>query len=133
MRGFPWQIIPIIALTGAWYSAISERDSLRSELAAAQEASVQRDESIRKLAHDYKEKFDAIDARPAPAVERVFIKADCVPASSTTGVDDGTLTGRVELDPGSVRRVTGVTSRWQKKFEQCSIKLEAIHEAIRTQ
>lgn len=120
-------------MTWAWYGASSERDALLAEQAAQQEAISSRDAAIKELAKEYEKLYLDIDARPDPPVERVFIKADCVPPSGPAGLDDGAVTGRVELDPGSVGRVTRVTERWQREFEKCSVKLEAIHESLRTQ
>lgn len=133
MRDFPWYVFPVAMLTWAWYGASSERDALLAEQAAQQEAVIHRDAAIKGLAREYEKLYQDIDARPAPTVERVFIKTDCVPTTDPAGLDDGTQPGRVELDPGSVGRITRVTDRWQRDFEKCSVKLEAIHESLRTQ
>lgn len=111
---------------------IQEKKTLRNELAAIEAAEHQRNKAIGILATEYYERLKDIESRPAPEPERVFVKASCVSPTGAARLDDGAKPGRVELDPGTVGRITAISDKWQRDFERCSVKLEAIQEALRT-
>lgn len=109
-------------------------DGRRSQKALVQveAAEAERNATMARLAQNYYEKFKEIENRPAPAApERVFVQADCVPPAGDTGLGDGTHPGRVELSRGVVGSVNEIAERYQKKLEQCSLKLDYLQQAVR--
>lgn len=131
--------ISLIILLGLLITAVvdglmvrKERDALRTEAASAVVAADERDAEIQRITDDFKKLHDDIDARPPVVVtERVYVKASCVQVDTASGLGDGTQPGRVELDRRSVESVVEVTDKWQRDFERCSVKLEAIQKAVR--
>lgn len=123
--------VSLIAVSIQLVQENSRKRNLQTELIEIHEASHERNEAIKRLSYEYYQQFQAINDRPAPKPERVYVKANCVSPSGDAGLGNGTLPGRVELDPGIVRRITAIADRWQRDFEKCSVKLEAIHQAVR--
>ena len=121
-----------VGLSAVLYFTQAENRKLRDELAASEAAEHQRNKAIGVLATEYYERLKDIESRPAPEPERVFVKASCVSPTGAARLDDGAKPGRVELDPGTVGRITAISDKWQRDFERCSVKLEAIQEALRT-
>lgn len=121
-----------VGLSAVLYFTEAENRKLRNELAASEAAEHQRNKAIGVLATEYYERLKDIESRPAPEPERVFVKASCVSPTGAARLDDGAKPGRVELDPGTVGRITAISDKWQRDFERCSVKLEAIQEALRT-
>lgn len=121
-----------VGLSAVLYFTQAENRKLRNELAASEAAEHQRNKAIGVLATEYYERLKDIESRPAPEPERVFVKASCVSPTGAARLDDGAKPGRVELDPGTVGRITAISDKWQRDFERCSVKLEAIQEALRT-
>ena len=121
-----------VGLSAVLYFTQAENRKLRNERAAIEAAEHQRNKAIGVLATEYYERLKDIESRPAPEPERVFVKASCVSPTGAARLDDGAKPGRVELDPGTVGRITAISDKWQRDFERCSVKLEAIQEALRT-
>ena len=121
-----------VGLSAVLYFTQAENRKLRNELAASEAAEHKRNKAIGVLAAEYYERLKDIESRPAPEPERVFVKASCVSPTGAARLDDGAKPGRVELDPGTVGRITAISDKWQRDLERCSVKLEAIQEALRT-
>ena len=131
-----WAFITALIVLNAsfigWH--VYKRTQLEDEIKQRDLATLERNEAIGRLSFEYTQRLADIDNRPAPvAPERVYVKTSEVCPSGPAGLDDGAQPGRVELDRRSVESVTAVTDKFQRDFEKCSVKLEAIQEAIRTQ
>lgn len=105
------------------------------EMKAAQD---ERNAHLAILSRNYYDQFEAISNRePATVERRVYVKTDCVPARTSTGVGnaadaggagvDGAAAGsagKVELAPETVQAVVGVADKAERLYQQCVTRLQ---------
>lgn len=126
-----------IKLASARHDAIMARAN--EEMQVAQE---ERNAQLATLSKGYYEQFEAINNREPAAVERrVYVKADCVPAGTSSGLGDATDAGGLEADraatgsagkvalaPDTVQAVTGVAGKAERLYQQCVTRLKYFQE-----
>lgn len=122
-----------IKIAGARHDAIMARAN--KEMKAAQD---ERNAHLATLSRNYYDQFEAITNRePATVERRVYVKTDCVPSGTSTGLGDASdaggpkadravvpSTGKVELAPDTVQAVVGVADRAERLYQQCVTRLQ---------
>lgn len=128
-----------IGAVGGWLNAADHYDAVMAraneEMRTAQD---ERNAQLAILSKGYYEQFEAITNRePATIERRVYVKADCVPAGASTGVDIAAhasglesdraaagSAGKVELAQDTVQAVAGVAERAERLYQQCVTRLQ---------
>jgi hypothetical protein len=101
-------------------------------------AQAEKNEQLAILSKAYYEQFEAISNRePAVVERRVYVKTDCVPARTGTGLGDAAdaggagadgaatgSTGKVALAPDTVQAVASVADRAERLYQQCVTRLQ---------
>ncbi len=124
------------ALSGWWVTQVHYKGVLSETLLREQRAEDERVKALQRLSKEYYGLYkDLMDKPPTVVTDRVYVHAKCpVRPSESPGVDESEAYERVELDPKSVGRVTGVTDWGERKFQECSLQLNAIldyHEGVK--
>lgn len=132
-----------IGFSTGYRAAEIRHDKAMAKIAAEIEAAqAEKREQLTILSKGYYEQFEAISNRePAVIERRVYVKADCVPAGTGTGVGDAThaggleadratagSAGKVELAPDTVQAVAGVADRAERLYQQCVTRLQYFQE-----
>lgn len=134
----------LVGLLVGWYVTRNHYQGqlVRMERQQAQ-AETERRQQLATLSRGYYETYQDAINRPADVVERrVYVKADCVPAGSASGVGDAAdaggreadsgaagSAGKVALLPATVDAVVAVADKHQRLYDMCRVKLEYFQNA----
>lgn len=134
------RVIIITGLLGAvigaavgWMNAADHYNTKATRLAEAQRAAEQKRIDGAKTEVDYyaKKYIEALNVEPVTTVERVYVKASCVPTNSSTGVGDEARAGTVELGDAANRSFRAVARRAESQYQQCATQLGAAQALLR--
>lgn len=116
------------ALIGFSATSSYYRDKLDAIKTQQEVAKIELALAYSKTAELWRDRLDAVNSKPAAVPERVYVKADCVPAARSASVDDGTGSTRAELARSAVESLTGVIHNAESKYRACSHRLRAFQE-----
>lgn len=109
-------------------------DHYRSKIAATEQQQKEVQDAynaaIIRTSEYWKNELDAVNDRPVPAPERVYVKASCVPDSRDTGMGEGAGAARYRLADTTVQSVAGVAKEFQDLYHKCSHQLAFYKEAF---
>lgn len=114
-------------LFGFYVTSSHYRDKLDEMKTQQEVAQIELALAYSKTAEAWRDRLDAVNAEPV-AIERVFVKTDCVPATGSAGVDDGAGTVVAGLAESAVESLAGVIQNAESKYRACSYRLRAFQD-----
>ena len=117
----------------AWVNAADYYNNKAAKLAEVRRVAEQERQAIADKETQYyaKKYLEALNVEPVTTVERVHVKASCVRADPSVGVDNDTHTGRVELGDAANRGFREVARRAESQYRQCAAQLGAAQALLR--
>lgn len=127
--------LAIGVLIGFYVTSGQCRDKLAAIKTQQEEAQIELALAYSKTAEVWRDRLDAVNAEPAPAPapERVYVKADCVRSGGASGLGDGADTDRYRLADATVQSVARVAQDFEAAYRECSHRLAFFQEAFKGQ
>lgn len=88
------------------------------------------EDDARETALEYKNALAAANDKPA-TIERVYIKADCVPAASDRQLAAGGSAARVELSEAATASFRAVITEKEEMYRACAYRLTALQQLFK--